>query len=124
MSYVHCPVCCWLSLRENGGVLFFSYLSRLMFLLRVQLFSSDYGRTTNHQFTNKTVHFYFQRIKTKLERTHYALICLGYVQVIRTSRSIHLSTDALLHNQRFYHNALIICYSGLTLLLRLWLSIS
>lgn len=69
---------------------------------------------THHQFPNKTVHFYCQRIKTKLERTHYALIRLGYVQAIRTSRSIRLSTDALLHNKRFYHNALIICYSGLT----------
>lgn len=86
----------------------------LMFLLRAQLFSFDYGRTTHHQFPNKTVHFYCQRVKTKLERTHYVLICLGYVQVIRTSTSIRLSTDALLHNQRFYHNALMICYSGLT----------
>lgn len=88
-------------MRKNGGVLFLSYLSFLMFLLRVQLFSSDYGRRTHHQFPNKSVHFYCQRIKTKLERTHYALIRLGYVQVIRTSRSIRLSTDALLHNNGF-----------------------
>lgn len=52
-------------IERKWGFIIFSYLSRLMFLLRVQLFS-DYGRTTHHKFPNKTVHFYCQRIKTKL----------------------------------------------------------
>lgn len=85
-------------IEKKWGCIIFSYLSRLMFLLRVQLFSSDYGRTTHIISFQMKLYILLSADKNN----------------IRTSRSIRLFTDALLLNQRFYHNALMICYSGLT----------